>query len=121
MKFSGKISLKIILKVRKNQGFSLSLEDMLFEKPPGEDLKLTPPPVSRFRVKVPLIKSFIKANNIDISFLSETFLASTIPLDDARLHIKGYSMIRADHPIIKKRGGVFIKSTVNSLINGHAD
>ena len=79
------------------------------------------PPVSRFRVKVPLIKSFIKANNIDISFLSETFLASTIPLDDARLHIKGYSMIRADHPSNKKRGGGFIKSTVNSLINGHAN
>ena len=33
MKFSGKMCLKIILKVTKNQGFSLSLEDTLFEKP----------------------------------------------------------------------------------------
>ena len=35
MKFSGKMCLKIILKVTKNQGFSLSLEDTLFEKPQG--------------------------------------------------------------------------------------
>ena len=33
MKFSGKISFKINLKVIKNQGFTLSLEDTLFEKP----------------------------------------------------------------------------------------
>ena len=35
MKFSGKISLMIILKVTKNQGFSLSLGDIFFEKPQG--------------------------------------------------------------------------------------
>ena len=33
MKFSGKMCLKIILKVTKNQGFTLSLEDTFFEKP----------------------------------------------------------------------------------------
>ena len=33
MKFSGKICLKIILKVTKKQGFTLSLEDIFFEKP----------------------------------------------------------------------------------------
>ena len=33
MKFSGKMCFKIILKVTKKQGFSLSLEDTLFEKP----------------------------------------------------------------------------------------
>ena len=33
-------------------------------------------------VKVPLIKAFIKANNIDIICLSETFLDSTILLND---------------------------------------
>ena len=32
MKFSGKICLKIILKVTKNQGFTLSLEDTFIEK-----------------------------------------------------------------------------------------
>ena len=33
MKFSGKMRLMIILKVSKNQGFTLSLEDTFFEKP----------------------------------------------------------------------------------------
>ena len=33
MKFSEKMCLKIILKVRKNQGFTFSLEDTFFEKP----------------------------------------------------------------------------------------
>ena len=55
MKFSGKMCLKILLKVTKNQGFSLSSEDTLFEKPQGGggQVKLTPPsnPPSRFRVK----------------------------------------------------------------------
>ena len=48
MKFSGKMYLKIILKVTKNQGgFSHYLEDTLFEKPQGGSVKLTlprPPP-----------------------------------------------------------------------------
>ena len=42
MKFSGKMCLKIMLKVTKNQGFSLSLEDALFQKPQG-GVKLIPP------------------------------------------------------------------------------
>ena len=36
MKFSGKMCLKIILKVTKNQGFTLSLEETFFKKPQGE-------------------------------------------------------------------------------------
>ena len=36
MKFSGKICFKVILKVTKNQGFSIFLEDTLSEKPQGE-------------------------------------------------------------------------------------
>ena len=43
-------------------------------------------------VKVPLIEAFIKANNIDIICLSETFLHSTIPFNNERLYIKGYSI-----------------------------
>ena len=35
MKFSGKMCLKIMLKVTKNQGVTLSLEDTFFEKPQG--------------------------------------------------------------------------------------
>ena len=33
MKFSRKMCLNIILKVTKNQGFTLSFEDTFFEKP----------------------------------------------------------------------------------------
>ena len=43
MKFSGKMCFKIILKVQKNQGFTLSLEDTFFQKTTG-GVKLTPPP-----------------------------------------------------------------------------
>ena len=47
MKFSEKMCLKIILKVTKNQGFTLSLEDTFFEKPQvGGGVKLTPPPLA---------------------------------------------------------------------------
>ena len=49
MKFSGKMCLKLILKVTKNQGFTLSLEDTFFEKPHGG--QTDPPPPSYFRVK----------------------------------------------------------------------
>ena len=35
MKFLGKMCLKIILKVTKNQGFTFSLKDTFFEKPQG--------------------------------------------------------------------------------------
>ena len=48
MKFLGKIWHMIILKVAKNQGFILSLEDTLFEKPQGDSNW----PPTRFRVKV---------------------------------------------------------------------
>ena len=45
MKFSGKVCLKIVLKVRKNQGLTLSLEDTFFEKPQGEGGgQIDPPP-----------------------------------------------------------------------------
>ena len=45
MKFLGKMCLKIILKVTKNQGFTLSLEDAIFEKPQGGGGRsIWPPP-----------------------------------------------------------------------------
>ena len=56
IKFSGKMCLMIILKVTKNQGFTLSLEDTFFKKPHG-GVKLTPHPppprpfLRRFRLK----------------------------------------------------------------------
>ena len=48
MKFSGKMWLMIILKVTKNQGFTLPLEDIFFEKPQGGG-KIEPS--SCFRIK----------------------------------------------------------------------
>ena len=44
MKFSGKMCLKIILKMTKNQGFTLSLEDTFFKKPQGGS-QINPPPL----------------------------------------------------------------------------
>ena len=51
MKFLGKMCLKIILKVTKNQGFTLSLEDAIFEKPQGGGGGQIDLPPSRFRIK----------------------------------------------------------------------
>ena len=59
MQFSRKMCLKIILKVTKNQGFTISLEDTFFEKPQGGNggqtgliIPLPPHPMfSHFRVR----------------------------------------------------------------------
>ena len=40
----------IILKVTKNQDFTLSLKDKFFEKPQGGGVKLTPPAVLGLKV-----------------------------------------------------------------------
>ena len=57
MNFSGKMCLKIILKVIKNQGFTLSVDDAFFKKPQDgseDQFELPPPPppypTSRFTV-----------------------------------------------------------------------
>ena len=44
MKFLGKMRLMIILKVTKNRGFTLSLEDTFVEKPQGGCQIDAPPP-----------------------------------------------------------------------------
>ena len=44
MKFSGKMCFEIILKVAKNQGFNLSLEDTFFEKQQGCQIDPLPSP-----------------------------------------------------------------------------
>ena len=56
--------------------------------------------------KFSLLEGYINANDIDIICLSEIFLDSSIPIDDNRLRIPGYSMMRADHPSNTKKGGV---------------
>ena len=52
IKFSGKMRFKMILKVTKKQGFTLSLEDTFFEKPQGEGERgqTDPPAVLELRV-----------------------------------------------------------------------
>ena len=54
MKFSGKMCLMIILKVTKNQGFTLCLEDTIFKNHRGGQIEPSPPlpplPPGRFRV-----------------------------------------------------------------------
>ena len=73
MKFSGKMCLKIILKVTKNQGFSLFLEDTLFEKPQG-GTKLTPPAVLGLRISCCRIYAILR------SLINVLYLAGTTRL-----------------------------------------
>ena len=56
-------------------------------------------------IKVPLIEAFISTHNFDILCFSETFLDSTIDLNDENTNIDGYSILRADHPSNNKRAG----------------
>ena len=45
---------------------------------------------------------------MDIICLSETYLDSTIKLDNDNLDIPGYNLVCSDHPSKKEGGGVFI-------------
>ena len=69
MKFSGKLCLIIMLKVTKNQGVILSLEDAFFEKPQGGRGSNWHPPTNR-----PIVLGLETNQNGDIvsyeSFLS---------------------------------------------------
>ena len=56
--------------------------------------------------KVSLLQALSVTHDNDIICVSETFLDSSISNDDERINIKGYNLLRADHPSIKKRGGV---------------
>ena len=59
-------------------------------------------------VKIPHLEAYAISHKIDIICLSETFLDSSYLSDDPRLHLSGYSLIRADHPSDLKRGVVCI-------------
>ena len=60
MKFSGKMCFEIILKVTKNQGFTLTLEDTFFEKPQGGGWGGQLTPLEQIRVKMLLIPKAFK-------------------------------------------------------------
>ena len=52
--------------------------------------------------KVSLLQALPVTHDYDVVCLSETFVDSSISIDDERIHIKGYSLLRADHPSNKK-------------------
>ena len=56
--------------------------------------------------KLFLLKAYVSVHKFDIICLSETYLDSTVLLDDDNLVIFGYNLIRSDHPSNTKRGGV---------------
>ena len=58
--------------------------------------------------KIALLKAYLSVHKMDIVCFSETFLGSSIPIDDDNLQIPGYSSVRADHPSNTKHGGVLL-------------
>ena len=59
-------------------------------------------------IKLPLTEAFISTHNFDILCLTETFLNSTIDLNDWNINIDGYFILRADHSSNNRRGGICI-------------
>ena len=57
-------------------------------------------------IKITLIQAYITDQNLNIIYLSETFLNSSIQNDDHQLKIEDYNLIRSDHPSGSKKGGV---------------
>ena len=60
--------------------------------------------------KLFLLKAYIWVRKFDIICLSETYLDSTVPLDDDNLVISGYKLICSDHPSNTKYRGVCLYS-----------
>ena len=58
--------------------------------------------------KVPLLQAFNALHKFDLICLSESYLNSSITMDEKSLIIDGYKLIRADHPSDTRRGGVCI-------------
>ena len=58
--------------------------------------------------KKDLLVAFNSIHNFDIICLAETYLDSSYPPEDIDLQIDNYTMLRADHPMDIKRGGVCV-------------
>ena len=56
--------------------------------------------------KINLLEAYNTINKLDVIYLSESYLDSSIASDNDNLNIKGYNLYRADHPSNVKRGGV---------------
>ena len=59
-------------------------------------------------VKWSLLRAYLAFHKFDIICLSETYLNSSNSPDDETLEISGYNLVRSDHPLNSKRGGVCI-------------
>ena len=64
--------------------------------------------------KIFFLKAYIILHKFDVISLSKTYLDSTIPNDDDKIKIPGYTFIRSDHPSNTKRGGacIYYKSSL---------
>ena len=59
-------------------------------------------------IKLSLLRAYISINKIDIIYLSETYLDSSISYDNDNLELPGYNLVRADNLTNTKRGGIII-------------
>ena len=66
--------------------------------------------------KLRSLQAFNSVYQFDIICLSETFLDSSFSSDDMNLSIKGYNIIRADHPGNIIHGGICVYYRENLLI-----
>ena len=58
--------------------------------------------------KVSLVEAYNAIHHCDLICVSETYLDSSTANDGKDISIKGYSVVRADHPTNTKQGGVCI-------------
>ena len=58
--------------------------------------------------KLSLLRVYLAFHKFDIIWLSEIYLNSSNSRDDETLEISGYNLVRSDHPLHSKRGGVCI-------------
>ena len=56
--------------------------------------------------KLSLLETYNTFHKYDILCISETYLDSSVSVDDTTLSLPGYNLVRSDHPSNIKRGGV---------------
>ena len=64
--------------------------------------------------KISVLTAYILVHNFDIICLSERYLNSKTSTHDKNLEIRGYNLLRTDHPCNNKRGGlcIFCRTTL---------
>ena len=72
--------------------------------------------------KISLLTAYNTIHQYDVICVSETFLDSSVSLDNRNLSIQGYSLIWADHPDDVKRGGVclYFKENLTLKVIGNS-